>query len=289
MTTTAIAPILSPETLEKVVMEGDLKNLTAEQRLEYYSKVCESLGLNPLTRPFLYLTLNGKLTLYATKDCTEQLADRHNISIELQAGRTVGDTYVVQARASKETRFADATGVVTIKGLQGDNLANGLMKAETKAARRAVLRLVGLGWLDESEIETIPASVAAPASVNAETGEIQPSSPSQPAPDAQEQSKQTSGGDSGPISRTGEFLRKLNEMGYGPERMVNALNESPVEWLKQAEGVGTSMGDRLKAVTERVDQAEEENKWVEEQQRSDAAQEQALQEMGEEVEETTRT
>ena len=62
-----------PEMLEQVVMSGDLAQLTATERMNYYGKVCESLGLNPLTKPFQYIRLNGKLTLYASKDATEQL------------------------------------------------------------------------------------------------------------------------------------------------------------------------------------------------------------------------
>ena len=43
------------------MMAGDLALLTAGERLSYYGKVCESLGLNPLTKPFQYIRLNGKL------------------------------------------------------------------------------------------------------------------------------------------------------------------------------------------------------------------------------------
>jgi len=50
------------------------------------------------------------------------------------------------------------------------NLANAQMKAVTKGKRRLTLSLCGLGWLDETEVETIP--TAKPASVNIETGEI---------------------------------------------------------------------------------------------------------------------
>jgi hypothetical protein len=40
--------------------------------------------------------------------------------------------------------------------LKGDALANALMKSETKAKRRVTLSIAGLGWLDETELETIP-------------------------------------------------------------------------------------------------------------------------------------
>ena len=58
---------ISSETLEAVMIEGDLAQLSAAQRIEYYREVCESLEINPLTRPFEYIKFQGKLTLYAKK------------------------------------------------------------------------------------------------------------------------------------------------------------------------------------------------------------------------------
>ena len=46
-------------------------------------------------------------------------------------------------------------GAVNVAGLKADALANAYMKAITKAKRRATLSISGLGWIDESEIETI--------------------------------------------------------------------------------------------------------------------------------------
>jgi hypothetical protein len=44
-----------PEVMEQVVISGDLSELNAGQRAEYYAAVCRSLGLNPLTKPFEFL------------------------------------------------------------------------------------------------------------------------------------------------------------------------------------------------------------------------------------------
>jgi hypothetical protein len=166
--------------LEKVVIEGDLSQLSPTERLKYYRSVCESLGLNPLTRPFEYLKLSGKLVLYAKKDAAEQLSARHHISLELLSAETIGDVRIVTYRAHEPGgRFVDATGVVTIGNLRGDNLANALMKCETKARRRSTLAIVGLGWLDETETETIQG--AQRVEVDHDTGEIIGSTPlSQP-------------------------------------------------------------------------------------------------------------
>jgi hypothetical protein len=150
-------PAVPPEILEQVLIGGDLSRLTEAQRLAYYRAVCQSLGLNPLTKPFEYLTLNGKLRLYALRDCADQLRRLHGISISIVNRERLQDLYIVTARAKDRTgREDESTGAVPLGNLKGDALANALMKAETKAKRRVTLSLAGLGWLDETELEVIP-------------------------------------------------------------------------------------------------------------------------------------
>lgn len=152
--------------IEQVLIGGDLSKLTPEQRLVYYKNVCESVGLNPLTKPFDYLTLNGKMVLYAKRDATDQLRKIHGVSLRITARENVEGVYVVTASATdKGGRVDESTGAVTVNGLKGDALANALMKAETKAKRRVTLSICGLGILDETEIETIPAAVREPVDV----------------------------------------------------------------------------------------------------------------------------
>jgi hypothetical protein len=152
------------ELVETVLIKGDLSKLTVAERNNYYRKVCESTGLNPLTRPLEYLTLSGKMVLYARKDCTDQLRTIHKVSVVDVTTAVRGDVYVVTTKvANAEGRTDMATGVVAIGNLKGDALANALMKAETKAKRRATLSICGLGLLDETEIETIPGAQRPPA------------------------------------------------------------------------------------------------------------------------------
>jgi hypothetical protein len=159
------------EVIEQVIINGDLSKLTPESRIEYYRGVCRSLGLNPLTKPFDYITLNGKLTLYAKRDATDQLRKIHQVSVAITGRERIDDVYVVSAKASTpDGREDESIGAVNVLNLRGDALANALMKAETKAKRRVTLSIVGLGWLDETEIDTVP--VARPVSVDMETGEV---------------------------------------------------------------------------------------------------------------------
>lgn len=142
--------------IEEVLVKGNLQDLNPAQRNQYYASVCKSLGLNPLTKPFDYITLNGKLTLYAKRDATDQLRKIHNISISISERQTIDDVYVVTARAkNKEGREDESTGAVSVLGLKGEARANALMKAETKAKRRVTLSICGLGMLDESEVESV--------------------------------------------------------------------------------------------------------------------------------------
>jgi len=143
--------------LERVLVAGDLAGLNEAQRIEYYKAVCESLGLNPLTRPFEYLRLNGRLVLYATRAAADQLRAIHGISILDAKIERRDDLITVTVRGkTRDGREDVEIGVVSAAGLRGDALANAEMKALTKAKRRLTLSLAGLGWLDESEAETIP-------------------------------------------------------------------------------------------------------------------------------------
>ena len=150
------APAIAAD-LEHVLVGGDLSKLTAEQRVTYYRALCQSLGLNPLTRPFDYITLSGKLTLYAKKDATEQLRASKGVSLRIVGREMVDDCYVVTAEATDARgRVDSATGAVACANLKGEAKANALMKAETKAKRRVTLSICGLGLLDESEVSSIP-------------------------------------------------------------------------------------------------------------------------------------
>lgn len=161
MSSTAVAvqkPTMAAK-IEQVLIRGDLATLNEVERVQYYNSVCESIGLNSLTRPFDYIVLNGKLVLYANKGCGEQLRSVYHISIKITSRETIEGVYVVTAAAQKKDgRIDESTGAVSIAGLKGDMLANAMLKAETKAKRRVTLSICGLNMLDETEVESIPPS-----------------------------------------------------------------------------------------------------------------------------------
>ena len=143
--------------LEKVIFQNDLAGLSPVEKVQHIKNVCESLGLNPLTKPIQLLKFQGKEVIYASKDCTEQLRKNHKVSITSIDTKIVNDLYIVIANAATPDGRTDAaTGVISISGLKGDALCNAMMKAETKSKRRVTLSICGLGFMDESEVESIP-------------------------------------------------------------------------------------------------------------------------------------
>ena len=144
------------EIISSLILNNDVSRMDAKQKVEYIVNLSNSLGLNPLTKPFQLIKFQGKEVVYATKDCTEQLRKIHNISVKELDKLFQNELYIVTAKVEDGKNRQDAsTGVISIKGLSGDALANAIMKAETKAKRRATLSICGLGILDESETDSI--------------------------------------------------------------------------------------------------------------------------------------
>lgn len=149
---------IDPKIIESIVTRGDLSGLKEEQLVGYYNYRCQQVGLDPSAKPFDLLVLSGKKVLYANAGATQQLANLHGLSTQITNRERVEDVYLVSVRCTgKDGRSSENQGAVDIKGLSGEKLANALMKAATKAIRRTVLAHCGLGMLDETELETIPA------------------------------------------------------------------------------------------------------------------------------------
>ncbi len=150
--------------IDSLVLRGDLSGLNSTERSRFYVQMCEGLGLNPHAQPFAFLKLNGKEVLYATRGATDQLAAMHKLNREIIDGPKVIDlagtklVYAVCRATHPNGRIETATATVPLI-----DPVNVLMKCETKAKRRATLSILGLGLLDEMEIETIPANAQEPA------------------------------------------------------------------------------------------------------------------------------
>ena len=144
--------------IETVIAKGDLSKLTPEERVRYYNETCKSLGLNPLTQPFQYITLKGALRLYGTRAAADQLRKIHGVSTTIVSQEYRDDFLSIHVRArTADGREDEDLGVVYFPPtLKAEERANTVMKAITKAKRRVTMSICGLGFLDETEVEDIP-------------------------------------------------------------------------------------------------------------------------------------
>jgi hypothetical protein len=236
MTEIAKGSELSMDIIASMVLNGDLSRLNQRQRVEYYMHRCRELGLDPAEKPFDLLRLNGKLVLYAKKGCTDALCRQRGVSRKVESAEMMGDLYVVRASATYKERCDEDIGAEPVAGLKGEKLANAMMKAVTKAKRRAVLALFGLGMLDETEVETIPGARV------------------EPAPDVDEGTIELEPGAARVVTKKeimGDLLRKV-------KRLRTEANEPAITWRKDLRAIRDGRAwpsDPAKATDEEYDEA----------------------------------
>lgn len=147
------------ELLNKIVVNG-LESLSDNELAEYYLATCEAYGLDPTARPFEFLTLNKNLQLYAKKGATDLLAATRKLTRTIVEGPTevmVNGMKMIQAKCrvtAPDGRQDEDVGTVAA----AKNTENAWMVCVTKAKRRATLSFLGLGMLDESELDQVTAT-----------------------------------------------------------------------------------------------------------------------------------
>ena len=139
---------------DSVFLKCDLSRLTADERTQYYVQLCQSMGLNPHTQPFAFLTLNGKLTLYAKRDAADQLRKINGISIEDHQSQHRGRCYSPFTCA----RRMPAIEPTRILGLLRFRIRSRARRAQYRSSRvsarpkrRVTLSISGLGFFFQDE------------------------------------------------------------------------------------------------------------------------------------------
>lgn len=240
MTSQALTTIQDHEyvaMIERIATIGNLAELNAAERLWYYKAMCKQVDVDPVLRPFNYIetTFDGRRTvsLYPNAVLAAQLEGKHKLSIQLVDDRwdKERNLYGVKARATgPDGRFVEAWGWVGVRGKTDDYLANQLMRAETKAFRRSILKWCGLALPDETEMEDVPG--ARVVSVNADTGEIvEADVTTRPAPPALPSAPTLPAGSAvtGVPQKPQDFLSHVNQrvdVGYDNlPHLLNALRQ----------------------------------------------------------------
>jgi len=167
---------------EAFVLKDDLKSLTSEQKKDFYLDLCNYLGISSITKPFGIYEFQGKEVLYIKADAFDQLCAKNKVSRKIMQqevatphgiikqdfvmmGEGKDQAYLVKVEASikvdGELVVAEDIAEVLINeekfewsGSYGSKTkvskgysrnTNALMKAVTKAYRRAAKKLISLG------------------------------------------------------------------------------------------------------------------------------------------------
>lgn len=175
------------DAINALVLKGDTSLLTEPEKIQYYHAVCNSLGLNPATRPFEFLNFqatddqldekgklikkgkSGKEVLYPNKNCAEQLRMMHGVSLSGPKFTFEGPSnQVIICEVTAKTRDGrEDTDIGVVDRTAGKDkwlsLGDGMLKATTKAKRRVTFSMLGLGFLnnlseaaEEGDAEMLP-------------------------------------------------------------------------------------------------------------------------------------
>jgi hypothetical protein len=183
-----IPSTVTDSAIDDLIQRGDFSALTMRERSIFCYNLAKRLGLDPLTKPFDFIVLNNKYTLYANRTCSDQLRQIHKITSTvlyegpLMLGAEVkNDVYCVRVKVTNpEGRTEEAIGCIGITNKKDEELGNAIMKCHTKALRRGTLAFCGLGLPDELEVESIApkgleGGVGSPRRV--EVAQLSPGSP----------------------------------------------------------------------------------------------------------------
>ena len=159
---------LPNDVVTSIVLNNNLSGLTKEQQVQYVSYRCHKAGLDVAGHPFDLITnKDGKTVIYANKEAAAQLNQLRSLSPvvskeEFLMGETIYKVTYKVTENGRSTEDCGAVGLVKIKkGVQGqpdearkmspDEVADAIMKAHTKAKRRAILTHCGIGTNDADE------------------------------------------------------------------------------------------------------------------------------------------
>lgn len=142
-----------PDSQMALVLKGDVSKLTPSELVIYYANRCAAQGLDPATKPFDIIPgPGGTQKMYPNAQGAQQVAANRAISTEIASrdfipGEKQGERYIqmICRAIAPSGQRTDAIALVSIGGLAGEAFCNAMMKCETKAKRRAILALTGLG------------------------------------------------------------------------------------------------------------------------------------------------
>lgn len=158
-----ITPALQDAAVQQYIIKQDISALSKPMQVAFYVAECKRLRVDPASHPIdLLKDKEGRLKPYYNSECATQMENDRNVSCTPvnQGFLTDEDDrfYFAEVKATgPDGRSKTRKGIISVKGLKGQEKANAMMKAETKANRRATLALLGMSTADEGDGQVISA------------------------------------------------------------------------------------------------------------------------------------
>jgi hypothetical protein len=138
---------LNPEIQKVITAEnGRCDKLDPQQKEEYSGWICTVMGVSPALRPVDFIPTKNGIRPYLNKGAAELIRDARKISITSIEVTEQNGMFVVMCHVKDVSGRVDVDLGVCMKG---DEPNNALMKAVTKAKRRATLSMCRLGGIIE--------------------------------------------------------------------------------------------------------------------------------------------
>lgn len=152
-----ISKSMQSDAIMEYVRTGDVSRMSPQQKNEIIVGMCRHLQIDPAMKPIDIIPSKTGEKLYLNHAGTDMVAQHHNLSreigdIEFMFHNTIAITRAkVYNKDRIETGFAAVTIGKFVGGKlvpqQGEELADSLMKLQTKALRRATLAFCSAGVL----------------------------------------------------------------------------------------------------------------------------------------------
>jgi hypothetical protein len=147
-----------PTVIDQLI-RGDVSSIPREALLRYVFTFCERVGISPLAVPFSLMKTQRGMQLVANRNFYDAVASKYSVSRECVGEGFFEGTklYFTRYRATTpDGRVTEDMALVDTAGLNGNDLANAIMKAHTKGRNRVTRAHLGFPFPDETEAETVP-------------------------------------------------------------------------------------------------------------------------------------
>jgi hypothetical protein len=224
-----------PTVIDQLI-RGDVSGVPREALLRYIFTFCERVGISPLAVPFSLMKTQRGMQLVANRNFYDAVAGKYSVSRECVGEGLFEGTklYFTRYRATTpDGRVTEDMALVDTAGLNGNDLANAIMKAHTKGRNRVTRAHLGFPFPDETEAETVPGASVVSIEQLPSGGNGEPAAPEPEPPKATEQQVRRIHALAKKLGMNEEAYRRLLSERFGSKSSKSLTAEQADELIRE--------------------------------------------------------